>query len=149
MGSVIPTMPSTLTHSNKQTVGQLNAHRLGSAAHEHLWLLSFRAWSEAERAHLFLAICVRAQTEGVRKQGQSPEARTMKVNHSILLHRTGCYHFPLSNTYTLVWFVHHACAASLGYPTYVLWVASCRSRVESRAFCVWRDLPRFRPWLVL
>lgn len=98
------------------------------------------------------AICVQAQAEGVRKQGQSPEARTMKVNRSILQHRTGCYHFPLSSTYVyaFVWFVHQACR----------WVSrrrgecrTCRgSRLVgqgSRAFCVWRDLPRFRPWLVL
>lgn len=64
-----------------------------------------------------MAICVRAQTEGVRKRGQSPEARTMKVHHSILQHRTDCYHFPLERMYMCVyvcvpvWFVHQACAA--------------------------------------
>lgn len=84
-----------------------------------------------------MAICVRAQTEGVRKRGQSPEARTMKVHHSILLHRTDCYHFPLERMYmcvyvcAAVWFVHQACGAvSLCFPA--AWCALYVSKGASR-----------------
>lgn len=89
-----------------------------------------------------MAICVRAQTEGVRKQGQRPEARTMKVHPSILQHRTGCYHFPLARMYMCEQrsglSIKPNAAVSLGFPaarcaSYVLRVASHMLRVAGRA----------------
>lgn len=92
-----------------------------------------------------MAICVQAQTEGVRKQGQSPEARTMKVHHSILLYRTDCYHFPLVRMYMCVWWS----GLSIKLVSLCPWVSrwhgvhrTCRGL--HLAYCVWWDLPHFR-----
>lgn len=129
------------------TPGQQEVLNLSLATYERLPLyLGLDKRSGRTCSCTSMAICVRAQTEGVRKQGQSPEARTMKVHHSILLHRTDCYHFPLARMYTCV----RRSGLSIKPMPLCPWVSrrhgvfrTCRGL--HLTCCVWRDLPHFRP----